>query len=405
MRRFVIAHMEMEGVPVAVGALVEDGRIYDLAIGEQDDPSILGNIYVGRVDSISQNIQAAFIRIAPELNGYFPLEEEKDLIYTGKKDGTALKVGDEVLVQVSRDAMKGKLPRLSANLTITGQYVVLTSGDRSFGLSRKLEAEERRRLAGFFQDEIGRPDKEFGTIVRTNAADAKEEDILEEFSRLKERYHNAVVLGRHRTIYSRVYSPEPFYIEMLQGIRHRELDEVVTDMPSCLQHLQEGGAVQLPENTALRFYDDKLLPLYKLYAIEQAIDEACREKVWLKSGGFLMIEQTEAFVSIDVNTGKNISGKKAEETFRKINLEAAGEIARQIRLRNLSGIILTDFINLSNPDHLDELYHVLKKALRKDPIRAVAVDITPLNIFEMTRKKKRRPLIEDINRIRCAGHE
>ena len=116
----------------------------------------------------------------------------------------------------------------------------------------------------------------------------------------------------------------------------------------------------------LRFYEDRLLPLYKLARLENAVEEVCQERVWLGSGGFLVIQQTEAFVSIDVNSGKYTGKKKAEETYRKINLEAAREIARQIRLRNLSGIILIDFINMENPDHQQELFHVLQKYLRKD---------------------------------------
>ena len=138
---------------------------------------------------------------------------------------------------------------------------------------------------------------------------------------------------------------------------------------------------------------------YKLYSLEGAIDEVCHEKIWLKSGGFLVIQQTEAFVSIDVNSGKYTGKKKAEETYRKINLEAAAEIARQIRLRNLSGIILVDFINMENPDHQDELFHVLQKYLRKDPVKCKAIDITPLHILEMTRQKVRRPLIEDLREL------
>ena len=142
-----------------------------------------------------------------------------------------------------------------------------------------------------------------------------------------------------------------------------------------------------------------LLPLYKLYSLESVLDEIQREKVWMKNGGFLMIQQTEAFVSIDVNSGKYTGRKKAEETYRKINLEAAQEIARQVRLRNLSGIILVDFINMENPDHREELFHVLQKYLRRDSVKCRAVDITPLNILEMTRKKVRRPVVEDIREL------
>ena len=130
------------------------------------------------------------------------------------------------------------------------------------------------------------------------------------------------------------------------------------------------------------------------------MEEIRHEKVWLKSGGFLVIQQTEAFVSIDVNSGKFTGRKKMQETYRKINLEAAGEIARQLQLRNLSGLILIDFINMENPDHQDELFHVLQKHLRRDPVKAKAVDITPLHILEMTRKKVRKPVIEELRELR-----
>ena len=152
-------------------------------------------------------------------------------------------------------------------------------------------------------------------------------------------------------------------------------------------------------NEKLRFYQDKLLPLYKLYRVETALETVQKEKIWLNSGGFIVIQQTEAFVSIDVNSGKFTGKKKMQETYRKINLEAAKEIARQLRLRNLSGIILIDFINMENQDHQDELFHVLQKYLRKDPVKAKAVDITPLHILELTRKKVRKPVIEEIREL------
>ena len=146
----------------------------------------------------------------------------------------------------------------------------------------------------------------------------------------------------------------------------------------------------------MRFYEDALLPLIKLYGIEKKFNDICQEKVWLKSGGFLVIQPTEALVSIDVNTGKFTGKKKAEETYRKINLEAAEEIARQLRVRNLSGIILIDFINMKNPDHNEELLHVLQKYLRKDPVKAIVHDMTQLNLVEETRKKVEKPLSEEI---------
>lgn len=393
--------MEIHGVSCTVAALSEEERIVEIRLESDQEKSILGNIYTGQVENIASNIQAAFVQIEPGKRCYYPLAEAQRAVFSaGRKGNGPLRPGDEFLVQVSRDAMKGKLPALTSNLNFTGRYLVLTTGDKKFGLSSKLAQEDRHRLSGWLKEEAERPDKEFGIIVRTNAADASKEEILKELEWLKGRYHKAVVQGRNRTCFSLVLETEPFYVAAVRDAYGRDLDEIITDVPEIremiLGYLEEISP-ELKEK--LRFYQDKLLPLYKLYRVETALDAIQKEKVWLNSGGFLVIQQTEAFVSIDVNSGKYTGKKKMEETFRKINLEAAAEIGRQLRLRNLSGIILIDFINMENPDHRDELFHVLQKLLRKDPIKSRAIDITPLHILEMTRKKVRRPVIEDIREL------
>lgn len=393
--------MEIHGVSCTVAALSEEERIVEIRLESDQEKSIFGNIYTGQVENIASNIQAAFVQIEPGKRCYYPLAEAQRAVFSaGRKGNGPLRPGDELLVQVSRDAMKGKLPALTSNLNFTGRYLVLTTGDKKFGLSSKLAQEDRHRLSGWLKEEAERPDKEFGIIVRTNAADASKEEILKELEWLKGRYHKAVVQGRNRTCFSLVLETEPFYVAAVRDAYGRDLDEIITDVPEIremiLGYLEEISP-ELKEK--LRFYQDKLLPLYKLYRVETALDAIQKEKVWLNSGGFLVIQQTEAFVSIDVNSGKYTGKKKMEETFRKINLEAAAEIGRQLRLRNLSGIILIDFINMENPDHRDELFHVLQKLLRKDPIKSRAIDITPLHILEMTRKKVRRPVIEDIREL------
>ena len=393
--------MEIHGVSCTVAALSEEERIVEIRLESDQEKSILGNIYTGQVENIASNIQAAFVQIEPGKRCYYPLAEAQRAVFSaGRKGNGPLRPGDELLVQVSRDAMKGKLPALTSNLNFTGRYLVLTTGDKKFGLSSKLAQEDRHRLSGWLKEEAERPDKEFGIIVRTNAADASKEEILKELEWLKGRYHKAVVQGRNRTCFSLVLETEPFYVAAVRDAYGRDLDEIITDVPEIremiLGYLEEISP-ELKEK--LRFYQDKLLPLYKLYRVETALDAIQKEKVWLNSGGFLVIQQTEAFVSIDVNSGKYTGKKKMEETFRKINLEAAAEIGRQLRLRNLSGIILIDFINMENPDHRDELFHVLQKLLRKDPVKSRAIDITPLHILEMTRKKVRRPVIEDIREL------
>ena len=183
-----------------------------------------------------------------------------------------------------------------------------------------------------------------------------------------------------------------------EGIDERVLEEIVTDdreiyTQICGEHTREKDG-----KVPVRFYEDKLLPLSKLYRLEKSLEEALDRKVWLRSGGFLVIEQTEAFVSIDVNSGKFSDKKNTRETFRKINLEAAREIAFQLRLRNLSGIILIDFINMEEEEDKKELLKILQGYLRKDPIKAAVVDMTPLNIVEVTRKKVEKSLEEEIKK-------
>ena len=401
MSKLIIAGMEIEGVSCNTCALEEDGHIMELMLEEKGKKSILGNIYVGQVENIAANIQAAFVMIDPDTRCYLPLSDVKNPVFSSGRTGDApLRPGDMLLVQVSREAMKGKLPAITTNLNFTGKYLVLTTGEKKIGFSKKLIQEEKNKLNKWLEEERAVSPREYGIVVRTNAGEASKEEFLTELSFLKRLYEKTAVYGRSRTCFSCVYETEPFYMNAVRDTYSKHLDEIVTDIPEVFEHITAYlKEVSHGEENKVRLYEDALLPLYKLYRIGMVLEEVQKQKVWLKSGGFLVIQQTEAFVSIDVNSGKFTGKKKAEETYRKINLEAAGEIARQLRLRNLSGIILIDFINMENPDHQDELFHVLQKHLRKDSVKAKAVDITPLHILEMTRKKVRRPLSEDLKEI------
>ena len=401
MSKLIIAGMEIEGVSCNTCALEEDGHIMELMLEEKGKKSILGNIYVGQVENIAANIQAAFVMIDPDTRCYLPLSDVKNPVFSSGRTGDApLRPGDMLLVQVSREAMKGKLPAVTTNLNFTGKYLVLTTGEKKIGFSKKLIQEEKNKLNKWLEEERAVSPREYGIVVRTNAGEASKEEFLTELSFLKRLYEKTAVYGRSRTCFSCVYETEPFYMNAVRDTYSKHLEEIVTDIPEVFEHIVAYlKEVSHGEENKVRLYEDALLPLYKLYRIGMVLEEVQKQKVWLKSGGFLVIQQTEAFVSIDVNSGKFTGKKKAEETYRKINLEAAGEIARQLRLRNLSGIILIDFINMENPDHQDELFHVLQKHLRKDSVKAKAVDITPLHILEMTRKKVRRPLSEDLKEI------
>ena len=207
-------------------------------------------------------------------------------------------------------------------------------------------------------------------------------------------------LAQYRTCYSLLYEAEPDYLKALRNCPNGSLEEVVTDQPDLFARLQEYFRISdLSETTGLRFYEDKLLSLAKLYSLEYALEQSCQKRVWLKSGGYLIIECTEAMVVIDVNTGKYSGKKNLADTIRLINLEAAQEVAHQLRLRNLSGIIMVDFIDMDTEEDKALLMDTLKAAVRPDPVKTTVVDMTPLNLVEMTRKKEKKPLWEQIAQI------
>ena len=398
--KLIITDLICHEKKIRTAALEDQARISQLNFSETASKGILGNIYVGKVQNIVKNIHAAFIEIADGIMCYYSLDDKAEPVFTNPKKDSVMKIGDEVIVQVSKEGMKTKLPSVSSNLNFTGRYLVLTSQRKELGFSGKLNKEEKKRIREFLEGEMP---ENAGIIVRTNARNAKKEEILEELKNLQTRYETLLKKGHSRVCFSLLEEHMPDYLQTLQNVYAQTLDEIVTDDPEVFQAVQNYlncyGEYEIP----LRFYEDKLLPLSKLYSLESVLERSLQERVWLKSGGFLVIQPTEAFVCIDVNTGKFSGKKEIQETFRKINLEAAKEIAWQLRLRNLSGIILIDFINMENQEDKKELLHTLQAYLNQDPIKGTVVDITPLNIVEVTRKKVRKPLLEEWKALNEGG--
>lgn len=398
--KLIITDLICHEKKIRTAALEEQGRISQLNFSETASKGILGNIYVGKVQNIVKNIHAAFIEIADGIMCYYSLDDKAEPVFTNPKKDSVMKIGDEVIVQVSKEGMKTKLPSVSSNLNFTGRYLVLTSQRKELGFSGKLNKEEKKRIREFLEGEMP---ENAGIIVRTNARNAKKEEILEELKNLQTRYETLLKKGHSRVCFSLLEEHMPDYLQTLQNVYTQTLDEIVTDDPEVFQAVQNYLNCYGEYEISLRFYEDKLLPLSKLYSLESVLERSLQERVWLKSGGFLVIQPTEAFVCIDVNTGKFSGKKEIQETFRKINLEAAKEIAWQLRLRNLSGIILIDFINMENQEDKKELLHTLQAYLNQDPIKGTVVDITPLNIVEVTRKKVRKPLLEEWKALNEGG--
>ncbi len=230
--KLIITRMEIHDVPCTVAALIEEERIVESPAGIRSGKNPFLEISIPDRLKISHPISRRLLsRSDLERDVTILAEAQRAVFSAGKKGNGPLRPGDELLVQVSRDAMKGKLPALTSNLNFTGRYLVLTTGDKEFGLSSKLTQEDRHRLSGWLKEEADRPDKEFGIIVRTNAVDASQKKKLKELEWLKGRYHKAVVQGRNRTCFSLVLETEPFYVAAVRDAYGRDLDEIITDVP------------------------------------------------------------------------------------------------------------------------------------------------------------------------------
>lgn len=385
--------------------LLKDGKAVEIHCDEAKAESLLGNIYIGKIKNIAKNIGAAFVEIAPGVTCYLALDDIKNPIYTRKGKSDLPQAGDELLVEVSREGIKSKFPAVTTNITLYGKYALLTTGNCQIAASAKLPQEKRKQLIHFAASAEGQTSddsaRSYGWLLRTNAGTASGELLRKDMLRLKKQYEYLAQQAHHRTCFSCLMKRPQTCFSRLSDLYDTADARIVTDDASLYEELKEYLTNYQPEDLhRLTFYQDELLPMSKLYSLEHQLREALNERVWLKSGGYLVIQPTEALTVIDVNSGKYEGGKKKEATFLKVNLEAAAEIARQIRLRNISGIIIVDFINMETKEARKQLMEALETSLKEDPVKTALVDMTKLFLVEITRMKKERPLSEQ-----CAGSD
>lgn len=378
---------------------LENGEIAEIHCSPADENPggrhRLGDIYVGKVKNIVPNIGAAFIEIENGVSCYYDMKDAPHAVFTTRLGKKPLSIGDELVVQISKEAVKTKAPTVTSNLSFTGRYAVLTHGNTRIGVSSKLPRsmrdEFKRQLKDWHNDQ-------FGIIIRTNAKDADFSDVMTEIMSLKKEYEALLAAAPTRVCFSCLKSSPPEYITDLKNVYMEGMEAIVVEDPELYEKIRSYFESEIPSCTDLvELYDNPSFPLRKLYGTETALEKALREKVWLRHGGYLVIQPTEALTVIDVNSGKHIGKSKNEEGIMKINLEAAREAAKQIRLRNLSGIILIDFINLEQQESISTLLKEFRSLLSRDPVQTTLVDITPLNLVEVTRKKVHRPLAEQVN--------
>ena len=392
--KVIITDTSVNSHQVRTCATVSERRMLEVRCRKLGQESILGNIYVGRVQKVVPNIQAAFIEIKPGLSCYYSMEEKAAPVFAKKIPSSRLVQGDELLVQVTRESVKTKAPTVSGNLNLTGRYLVVTSGDCRLSFSSKLTKAEKEQFRTLLEPEW---DGSYGIIVRTNAKEAEAPVLLAELQQLKTQLQSICDTAAMRTCFSCVSRTPESYMGYLKNSRQEGLIEIVTDLPQVYEQIEQQQFsdpvfAQIP----VRLYEDPLLPLAALYNLNKQTEEALQPKVWMKSGGYLVIEPTEALTVVDVNTGKSVNKKNRQEHFLKINLEAAEETAAQLRLRNISGIVIIDFINLEQEEDRNTVMEHLRRCVKVDSVPVQVIDMTKLNLVELTRKKVEKSLAEQL---------
>ena len=362
------------------------------AVCEQASASLQPDaIYAGRVQKVLKGLSAAFVEVQPGLCCYLPLEKAKHPVILKKMPSDRIVQGDELLVQITKEASGSKLAAVTTNISFSGHYLVVTNENRYLSFSKKLTKEQRDRIKAVLPDFT---DEQYGLIVRTNAADAPDEALLEEWHKLSAGILTLRETAQYRTCYTCFTPSVPFYLHYIKDAYTKCLSQIVTDEPEVYKALTDYSR-QFPdyEKITIRFVDTGY-PLAKAYNLEREIERALARVVHLKSGGYLVIDPTEAMTVIDVNTGKSVGTKDKKKHLNQVNQEAAAEIARQLRLRNLSGMILVDFINLDTEKEEEELLKVLRRHTAQDPVPVQVIDITKLGLVEITRKRSSRTLRE-----------
>ena len=387
MKDYIVTEIEFDENKYLAAAFFEDMRLSMLKLAARDDESLIGRIYLGHIDSYADNIGGAFVAFG------------KDKCFLSKYKKGSCDPG-RIPVQIIRDASGKKAAAGTMKLKLSGRYAVLSEGDGSLSFSRKLSSEQKDLLRKWMRD-VDRTG--YSVLLRTNSAGTEKAEVLREIEELKARWQKLAHDIAHAKAGSLLYRPDPFYIEMLRDLTVKP-DRLYSDIPRIAEELESCRPfLQDSDNSNEIYYGNRTLPLRTVYNLTGEVRKLTAKNVWLRSGAYLVIEKTEAFTSVDVNTGKCERGRHASETYRRINHEAAEEVIRQIILRNLSGMILVDFINMENPDHKEELVNVARKLARRDPLRMEVVDLTPLGIMEIIRQKTERPLSEILGITRAVS--
>ncbi len=390
-------------------ALIENKRLAEIHVERDPAPQIVGNIYKGRVEKVINGMGSAFVSIGSGKSGFISLkniytkylaeyideEENSDLKTSGSLEQLGLTEGQSVIVQVVKEPVKAKGPKLASYISIPGKLVVLVAPFSVLGVSRKITNEkERKRLLEIIK---AHKQKNVGFIARTFSEKAQKTDIVKEIKNLTETWKKILKSYKSRKKPNLLYETPCLTLKVARDLINKDTNKIVVDSPETQELIKE----YLSDNHNGKKINVTLhrqkQPLFEKYKIESEIENIYKKKVWLDSGGFLIIEETEGLTVIDVNTGKYTGVSDQEKTLLKINTEAAEEVARQIRLRNLVGIIVIDFVNVQDEKSQDSFYRTFRHALKNDKAKISVQDISRFSVVQLTRQRSRESLLNTLS--------
>ena len=399
-------------------AIIEDGTLVEVYVEKQDQQRMVGNIYKGQVENVLPGMQATFVDIGYDINAFLPFSEIENSAYlseidddessNGKKTkknsrrrknsgnvSVELKTGQEIFVQVIKEAFAGKGPRVTTEIALPGRLLVFVPNAKYIGISKKIwDKYERRRLKKIVSS---LKEKDMGVIIRTVAEGKSEELLKNDFSSLIDKWKKLQSKSKRTKEASLIYEDLETASSVIRDLFTPDIGKIVIDSKKLYRKLQS-YLEDISPNMANRLEHYKLKQsLFESKGIENELDKLLQPKVWLKSGAYLIIEKTEAMVVVDVNSGRFVGKKNHEENSLKINLEACKEVARQLRLRDLSGLVVIDFIDMREESNQKKIYYELRKELKKDRAKVAVSPLSDFGLLEMTRQRIRLSLLDSMS--------
>src|SRR3954462_7356155 len=394
-------------------ALLENGRLEEYSVERNSSRKIVGSVYKGRVKNIEMGLKAMFVDIGFEKNAFLhfwdaipaaldsgieeidrPGKKQKKRI-TAKDIPSIYPVGSEVIVQVTKGPIGTKGPRVTTNLSFAGRYLVLMPFSDRSGISRKIEdPRERDRLRKILR-QLEIPDG-IGVIIRTVGEGARARYFVRDLRFLLEQWAKVEQQIKDQPAPTRVFEEPDLVERTVRDFLTEEIDEVLCDEREATDRMNDiVGQISRRSRNRIKFYDGAT-PIFETCGVQKQIDDAFHRQVWLRCGGYIVIDETEALVAVDVNTGRNKGGRDVEKTILQTNLEAADEIARQLRLRNIGGLIIGDFIDMKNRKDQQAVYNLMKERLKRDKAKTHVLPLSALGLMEMTRQRAQESLSDSI---------